>query len=75
MRDAFESDDNDKYLNYDFNRYLALNLSNEDETSIFTKTTDSTPVNVKDFLASSNFDVGLLDKEIFNPEKLLLAAT
>ena len=75
MRDAFESDNNDKYLNYDFKRYLAVNLSNEDETSIFTKTTDSPPVNVKDFLASSNFDVGLLEKPIFNPEKLLLAAT
>ena len=75
MREAFESDNNDKFLNYDFDRYLAVNLSNEDGTSIFTKTTDSTPVNVKDFLASSNFDVGLLKKEIFNPEPLLLAAT
>ena len=70
MREAFESDNNDKFLNYDFDRYLAVNLSNEDGTSIFTKTTDSTPVNVKDFLASSNFDVGLLDNDVFNQENV-----
>jgi hypothetical protein len=71
VRVAFEvANDNDTFLQYDFKRYLAVNLSNEDDSSFFTKTSDSTPVNVKDFLASSNFDVGLLDNDIFNPETL-----
>ena len=47
VRVAFDVvNDNDLFLQYDFKRYLELTLSNEDESSFFTKTTDSTPVNV-----------------------------
>jgi hypothetical protein len=75
IRDDFSVvNDGDKYLKSDYNRFVENKFSKEEDSNFFAKV-DRPALNTEDFLDSFNFNVDLLNQEIFNPTKLDLTAT